>query len=155
MLVGGGKAVTKSLALCLIGASLCLCYILMRQKPLWEASCKGMFLVLVRTLCNNAEPLQALLNCESVNEDSVMQWVRGRTGAEPLTETKFVRSATLAETIPFVAVRQGRFGSMRLSSAQNANPSFGCVQDCARTNIGLRQFAQEMGAAFKPPCYSA
>ena len=62
-------------------ASLCLYYI-MKQKALWEPSCKIMFLVLVRALCNDAEALQALFNCEFVSKHSVMQWVRGRTAAE-------------------------------------------------------------------------
>ena len=61
-------------------ASLCLYYI-MKQKALWEPSCKIMFLVLVRALCD-AEALQALFNYEFVNNYSVMQWVRGRTAAE-------------------------------------------------------------------------
>ena len=75
------KSLHGSVVPALDRASLCLYYIV-KQKALWEPSCKIMFLVLVRALCNDAEALQALFNCEFVSKHSVMQWVRGRTAAE-------------------------------------------------------------------------
>ena len=74
------KSLHGSVVPALDRASLCLYYIV-KQKALWEPSCKIMFLVLERALCD-AEALQALFNCEFVNNYSVTQWVRGRTAAE-------------------------------------------------------------------------